>query len=115
MTLKHGGDHGQHGGHSCTDRLVEKVKMLEIKLKGSEERCQLLLNSKNYWANQCRELMIVLGLSAREIELINGMIVVQLRHAQQCDNLRNRPMAIKQKANDMERVALLKKVLFLDR
>lgn len=51
------------------------------------------------------------GLSAREVELINGMIEVQLNHAGRCDRIANREMAEKQKGWDMERVELLRKVL----
>jgi hypothetical protein len=46
----------------------------------------------------------------RELELIDGMIEVQLRHAAQCDAIANRTMAEKQKGWDMERVALLHKI-----
>ncbi len=46
----------------------------------------------------------------RELELIDGMIEVQLRHAAQCDDIANRPMAERQKGWDMERVALLRKI-----
>lgn len=46
----------------------------------------------------------------RELELIDGMIEVQLHHAAQCDGIANRNMAEKQKAWDMERVALLRKM-----
>jgi hypothetical protein len=46
----------------------------------------------------------------RELELIDGMIEVQLRHAAQCDGIANRTMAEKQKGWDMERVALLYKI-----
>ena len=49
-------------------------------------------------------------LTDREIELLDGMIEVQLNHAEQCDKIANRTMAIKQKGWDMERVALLKKL-----
>jgi hypothetical protein len=49
-------------------------------------------------------------LTARELELIDGMIQVQLRHAEQCDGIANRTMAEKQKGWDMERVALLQKL-----
>jgi hypothetical protein len=49
-------------------------------------------------------------LTAREIELIDGMIEVQLAHAQRCDSIANRTMADKQKGWDMERVALLQKL-----
>lgn len=50
-------------------------------------------------------------LCAREVELIEGMIEVQLHHAELCDRIGNRVMADKQKAWDLERVALLRKVL----
>jgi len=46
----------------------------------------------------------------RELELIDGMIEVQLHHAAQCDAIANRPMAERQKGWDMERVALLHKI-----
>jgi hypothetical protein len=46
----------------------------------------------------------------RELQLIDGMIEVQLRHAAQCDGIANRTMAEKQKGWDMERVALLHKI-----
>lgn len=49
-------------------------------------------------------------LTPRELELIDGMIEVQLHHARQCDGIANRVMADKQKGWDMERVALLRKV-----
>lgn len=49
-------------------------------------------------------------LSAREVELIDGMIKVQLLHAQDCDRIANRVMAEKQKGWDMERVELLRKL-----
>lgn len=48
-------------------------------------------------------------LTPREIELIDGMIEVQLDHAMRCDAIANRAMADKQKGWDMERVALLQK------
>ena len=49
-------------------------------------------------------------LTAREIELLDGMIEVQLDHAARCDNIANRVMAEKQKGWDMERVELLRKL-----
>lgn len=49
-------------------------------------------------------------LSPSEIKLIDGMIEVHLYHALRCDNIQNRAMADKQKAYDMERVALLRKI-----
>jgi len=56
-----------------------------------------------------------MNLSEREIELINGMIEVQLRHAEQCQAMIDRPggnavMATKQLGWDMERVNLLRKI-----
>lgn len=60
---------------------------------------------------QSKPIALDCALCDREIELINGMIEVQLDHAQRCDNIANRTMAEKQKAWDMERVALLRKVL----
>jgi hypothetical protein len=49
-------------------------------------------------------------LTEREVELIDGMIEVQLHHAEQCDRIANRVMAEKQKGWDMERVELLRKL-----
>jgi hypothetical protein len=49
-------------------------------------------------------------LTARELELIDGMIEVQLDHAKRCDSIANRTMAERQKGWDMERVALLQKL-----
>ena len=49
-------------------------------------------------------------LTPREIGLIDGMIEVQLNHAERCDSIPNRAMAEKQKGWDMERVALLRKL-----
>jgi len=54
-------------------------------------------------------------LSDREIELIEGMIEVQLHHAKQCQSIIDRPggnitMASKQLGWDMERVELLRKI-----
>ena len=46
----------------------------------------------------------------RELELIDGMIAVQLDHAQRCDAISNRAMAEKQKGWDMERVELLRRI-----
>jgi len=48
--------------------------------------------------------------SEREIELIDGMIEVQLKHARTCDSMANRTMADKQKGWDLERVTLLEKI-----
>ena len=50
------------------------------------------------------------GLTDREVELIDGMIEVQMNHAEQCARIANRTMAEKQKGWDMERVELLRKL-----
>ena len=49
-------------------------------------------------------------LTEREIELIDGMIEVQMHHAQRCDAMQNSSMAQKQKGWDLERVALLERI-----
>lgn len=54
-------------------------------------------------------------LTEREIELLDGMIEVQLNHAERCQDIIDRPggnvnMATKQKGWDMERVELLRKI-----
>ena len=49
-------------------------------------------------------------MTERELELIDGMITVQLGHAQRCDAISNRDMAEKQKGWDMERVELLRRI-----
>ena len=56
-----------------------------------------------------------MNLSDREIELIDGMIGVQLHHAEQCQSMIDRSggnviMAKQQLGWDMERVELLRKV-----
>jgi len=48
--------------------------------------------------------------SERELELIDGMIEVQVIHAERCDSMPNRAMAEKQKGWDMERIELLRKI-----
>ena len=48
------------------------------------------------------------GLTEREVELIDGMIETQLLHAERCDHMANSTMAQKQKAWDLERVELLR-------
>lgn len=52
-------------------------------------------------------------MTERELELIDGMIAVQLGHAQRCDAISNRVMAEKQKGWDMERVELLRRIRYL--
>ncbi len=49
-------------------------------------------------------------MTERELELIDGMIAVQLDHAQRCDAISNRVMGEKQKGWDMERVELLRRI-----
>jgi hypothetical protein len=49
------------------------------------------------------------GWTQREIELFDGMIEVQEKHAARCEPIQNKVMALKQKSWDLERVALLKK------
>ena len=62
-------------------------------------------NQPAFSARQMREAM-----TERELELIDGMIAVQLDHAQRCDAISNRAMAEKQKGWDMERVELLRRI-----
>ena len=50
------------------------------------------------------------GLTEREVELIDEMIETQLLHAERCDHMANSTMAQKQKAWDLERVELLRKL-----
>ena len=49
-------------------------------------------------------------LTTRELQLIDGMIEVQMYYAKQWDGIANRKMADKQKGWDMERVELLRRV-----
>ena len=49
-------------------------------------------------------------MTERELELIDGMIAVQLDHAQRCDAISNRAMAEQHKGWDMERVELLRRI-----
>ena len=48
-------------------------------------------------------------LSDRELELLDGMIEIQKNHAERCDRMQGE-MPKKQKAWDLERVALLEKI-----
>jgi hypothetical protein len=50
------------------------------------------------------------GLTEREVELIDEMIETQLLHAERCDHMANSTMAQKQKAWDLERVEILRKL-----
>ena len=50
-------------------------------------------------------------LTTRDIELINGMISVQLDHAERCGRILNKNIAEKQRGHDMERVELLRRIL----
>jgi hypothetical protein len=50
------------------------------------------------------------GLTQREVELIDEMIETQLLHAERCDHMANSTMAQKQKAWNLERVDLLRKL-----
>lgn len=71
---------------------------------------RLRLISKLYTTPQPTQAQVwAVPLTDREIELIDGMIQVQLDHASRCDAIANRAMADKQKGWDMERVALLQK------
>jgi len=49
-------------------------------------------------------------LDMREIELLDGMIEYELKHAERCDGIANSRMARWQKSRDLERAALLQKL-----
>ena len=51
--------------------------------------------------------------SDRERELLSQLRDYWMRHAEACDHIRNRTMAERQKVVDLERVALLEKILKL--
>ena len=72
----------------------------------------MLLNDEHLaaWNRRTPQPVVRGPLTDREIELLDGMINAQLRHAQLCDLIPNRPMAEKQKGWDMERVTLLRKL-----
>lgn len=78
--------------HPYTVALMEQVKDLSSKV-----------------ATHVRQPAAV-PMTPREIELIDGMIAVQLDHAQRCDAIGNRVMGEKQKGWDMERVELLRRI-----
>ena len=84
------------------DRRIEVNEDVEVTEAAKKvlEAMQHLLAQQRTWV----------GLSEREVELIDGMIQVQLDHANRCDAIANRTMAEKQKGWDMERVALLQKL-----
>lgn len=70
--------------------------------------------SKEYRVGIARAILALrperVPMTERELELIDGMIAVQLDHAQRCDAISNRAMAEKQKGWDMERVELLRRI-----
>lgn len=53
----------------------------------------------------------MLRLTKKEVDLLMGMMEVQLVHADRCDILPNKKITRKQKTRDIQRYALLKKVL----
>ena len=52
-------------------------------------------------------------LTEREREVLQSMLEAQQAHAMRCDEIGNRRMAERQKARDLERVAVLRKVLHI--
>ena len=83
--------------HSCGDEIDEQIITALRAALAQQEQEQEQEQEPVAWTD-------------RELELIDGMIEVQLRHAAQCDAIANRPMAERQKDWDMERVALLRKI-----
>ena len=67
---------------------------------GGEGRSPLYTAPQKQWV----------GLTQREVELIDEMIETQLLHAERCDHMANSTMAQKQKAWNLERVDLLRKL-----
>jgi hypothetical protein len=87
--------------------VIEREEALEAAIKKAVSLCPQRLNTVLVYVPEEVEPF---EWTARELELIDGMIEVQLNHADRCDNIRNSEMAQKQKAWYMERVALLKKI-----
>ena len=50
-------------------------------------------------------------LTPREVDLVKGMIAAQQNHADTCNRIANRKMADIQRGWDLERIALLNKIL----
>jgi hypothetical protein len=96
--------------HAARAALRAALEQPEQEVKGCDH-CRHPL----YAAIKCRVCGLVtkqepVAWTDRELQLIDGMIEVQLRHAAQCDGIANRTMAERQKGWDMERVSLLRKI-----
>ena len=94
---------------AALDSLIAQKPMLAGLLCGSTTLGNLRAELGAYRPQGVFERTWV-GLTDREVELIDGMIEVQMNHAEQCDRIANRTMAEKQKGWDMERVELLRKL-----
>lgn len=82
--------------HNGPYRVAQMVDAEQVAAAAAAER--------ERWAGRVQPL------TARELELLQGLIDRELRHAEQCDHIQNRTMAERQKGWDMERVALLRKL-----
>ncbi len=87
-------EHPDHQWRIITERMIQARMQEEI------DELRQALETKREWV----------GLTDREVELIDEMIETQLLHAERCDHMANSTMAQKQKAWDLERVELLRKL-----
>ena len=89
---------------------MTKDEIIQDKLRGLENLLEESIKALRTALEQPEQEQEPVAWTEREIELINGMIEVQLDHATRCDGIANRTMADKQKRWDTERVALLQKM-----
>lgn len=91
---------------------IERETTLESAIKKAVSLCPQRLNTVLVYVPDVAEppKREPVDWTPRELELIDGMIEVQLKHADRCDNIRNSEMAQKQREWDLERVAILRKV-----
>lgn len=107
---------GDHNMHQKPRSFVDRYEKVRELVKDPTLRVKDIAEQTGYdkgHVSRLRKEAIKkewVGLTPREIELLDGMIEVQLHHAAQCDHIANRTMAEKQKGWDMERVALLRKL-----
>jgi hypothetical protein len=87
----------EHPDHQ--ERIISE-RMIQARMQEEIDELRQALETEREWV----------GLTEREVELIDEMIETQLLHAERCDHIANSTMAQKQKAWDLERVELLRKL-----
>ena len=93
--------------YNPTEEMRWAMKRIDPAL--SSEQCRALWSAA-WSASPSTHPAPSVPMTERELELIDGMVALQLGHAQRCDAISNRDMAEKQKGWDMERVELLRRI-----